>query len=1476
MAASFKERSAELHGSITNFLGTQEFVLLDAQFHIKSKVEEIVLVLMPWRALVAMAKLPLKIQVSFSFLAVQFIQMREAQKIVIETDTSSFEFDFLSSDDLEQAVSHMITSLKKVFPGSSPGDLLQNASPSLLARIQGMIDSLEEAWKESPCGGFSETYAALCDYSGLSAQEEIQWDVDNIYHARGCREFNLLDFNHLPSQDVALCVASLSFNQWFTKLSCKDFKLSQVILEEILLALRKSVTLKELELENCGLKSDFAQQMALVLQEYPDSALNSLNLSRNLLDDRGIIALSQTFEQRNKGFHSLNFARTCVTQKGMMALCLSFINNGQFRTSLSHLDLSGNPGSLLAEGGNSLFCFLSQPNTLGHLNLSGSDCALDMLFDALAGGCCLKLTHLNLCKNVYSHKKSRGDPFAIGQFFSQAYGLQHVSLSGTKLPPEALRALLQALANNTQLKNLHLDLSNCELRSAGAQVIQDLISDASSICDLNLSDNGFDSDMVTLVLSINRSQSIKHVALGKNFNIQSRETLVDTLHRIVQLTQDEDCSVESISVAESRLKLRTGIILDGLGSSSHLVALDISGNAMGDLGAKILAKALSVNKTLRTLMWDRNNTTLYGFLDVISALERNFILTKMPLPMNDIAVAYRSHPEKMEEIVHQIQSYLARNQIQANLLKEKENQLQLDSQPSSSEQAVQDACQTVQKYIGLLSCVQDVEVKADLLWAEEAIKGRSLSQQILPILYEAGQASYWNGKLQHKLEKLIEEVSQTYSKEIQAVVQSQLDVTQSLHPQILQKTGFLKHLFCSASETNVLDPLLTEVYDKVMNIQLSITEAMTNIITERTLEELTTIQDRLHLPCRPTSLEFMADCHHMVAKQAYGGSRQQAAAQWRHTCSTSLLPTPSLNGLSEVALKVGAGDNEIGSPQSELSLSRASAKSRPASTKDAEPGSGLLPHTEPASAAASLMDLPTAGEKLEHYTRDRPRPNRRNRQPPSKTNVQPPVRENTEDRSIARLDEGLDEFFTKKVIHEYLLPTSLETSPTAAASPSSGSRTLKKKIGHFFAFKKPKSSRGSKSEKDPEGSPSPARGRKLMLSDILRTPSKASDSAKPLSKSEEGGLAGENRSYLEQSQTPDSARRARTKYSREGKSQSLILLSGEETEGLGVRHEKKRSFERSDGELPSSFEQRVHVMLHRIGVTKVLSSEGKKKQSKDGEIKKAGSDGDIVDCSAESPPCALKSRTHSLSTDPSVRTGSADAVGRAGMEPSGGSLEGRLSWKVLGKQLNAEFKGKCSELSPLPRRGFASQDPAGPREQKGRESWSSSLPRTGRSTAAPLPLRRTSNAGEGRASVELQNSFAHLNTIAGDNQFKAKPRLKPVANRRAMSVHEEQLRDQASAAELHHAKIPLCLQRSPILKWKSKPKLLLETGPSAPSDSLGPPPQEQNVVACNSKPRADTGEESPQATEQTLQNTQNTALDQRTAGPLSKSPIHEH
>ena len=43
---------------------------------------------------------------------------------------------------------------------------------------------------------------------------------------------------------------------------------------------------------------------------------------------------------------------------------------------------------------------------------------------------------------------------------------------------------------------------------------------------------------------------------------------------------------------------------------------------MGDLGARMLSKALLINTKLHTVIWDKNNTTVLGFEDVASALTK--------------------------------------------------------------------------------------------------------------------------------------------------------------------------------------------------------------------------------------------------------------------------------------------------------------------------------------------------------------------------------------------------------------------------------------------------------------------------------------------------------------------------------------------------------------------------------------------------------------------------------------------------------------------------------------------------------------------------------------------------------------------------------------------------------------------------------------------------------------------------------------
>lgn len=59
--------------------------------------------------------------------------------------------------------------------------------------------------------------------------------------------------------------------------------------------------------------------------------------------------------------------------------------------------------------------------------------------------------------------------------------------------------------------------------------------------------------------------------------------------------------LQSLSLADSKLKTEVTIIINALGSNTSLTKVDISGNAMGDMGAKMLAKALQINTKLRYL-----------------------------------------------------------------------------------------------------------------------------------------------------------------------------------------------------------------------------------------------------------------------------------------------------------------------------------------------------------------------------------------------------------------------------------------------------------------------------------------------------------------------------------------------------------------------------------------------------------------------------------------------------------------------------------------------------------------------------------------------------------------------------------------------------------------------------------------------------------------------------------------------------------
>lgn len=127
-----------------------------------------------------------------------------------------------------------------------------------------------------------------------------------------------------------------------------------------------------------------------------------------------------------------------------------------------------------------------------------------------------------------------------------------------------------------------------------------------------------------------------------------------------------------------------------------------------------------------------------------------------------------------------------------------------------------------------------------------------------------------------------------------------------------------------------------------------------------------------------------------------------------------------------------------------------------------------------------------------------------------------------------------------------------EEDPANEGGATPVPRTLRKKLGTLFAFKKPRSTRGPRPELETSPGAAP-RTRKTTLGDLLRPP------ARPGRGEEPGGAEGGTSS-------PDPARRSRPRYTRESKAYSMILLPAEEEEEtLGARPDKVGLVTRGEG-----------------------------------------------------------------------------------------------------------------------------------------------------------------------------------------------------------------------------------------------------------------------------------------------------------------------
>lgn len=170
-----------------------------------------------------------------------------------------------------------------------------------------------------------------------------------------------------------------------------------------------------------------------------------------------------------------------------------------------------------------------------------------------------------------------------------------------------------------------------------------------------------DSEMATVLTAIGKNPSIRSLYLIKSFQGVKPKHIPTIMDALVNLIQKDDFLMTELYLSENKLKTDIHNFINALGSNQHLQVLDISNNMMGDIGARLLAKALQINNKLKTIIMDRNLITLQGYSDIVYALENNYSLRHIPFPLFDIAPSLKNHPDKADSIMRKMQEYLHRN-----------------------------------------------------------------------------------------------------------------------------------------------------------------------------------------------------------------------------------------------------------------------------------------------------------------------------------------------------------------------------------------------------------------------------------------------------------------------------------------------------------------------------------------------------------------------------------------------------------------------------------------------------------------------------------------------------------------------------------------------------------------------------------------------------------------------------------------------
>jgi hypothetical protein len=561
------------------------------------------------------------------------------------------EFKLVGSSD------EFVRTLLSMWDYNHPKVLERNRPFSVVALTDSRLLEPIYSWYDLPYGGFLNSYLSACMLKEVPSNRSILEHIE-IMDRSGSKIFSLSEYPNPSHIDTITLIKALQHNTYFMEIRIQT-ELKRDAIFALLDVLESNKTAKTLIAPGIGLTGNLVREWQHISKKPPVySPLTHIDLSRNSLDDRGTDFWCEVLANSYEGLISINLSQTSLSGHAIAKILHALASNCKHKESLRHLDLSRN--SMDSEACSALASWLWTPNKLKSLNLAETDCLVNLIGTSMREGCNDYLEILDLAGNELK------DASELLNYCRMAKALHTLHVSSSIMSSSTIIDLVKALAFNESLPSIHLGFRGLHI---GPELIETIVAImGKNITSLDLSENPLgDEGLYFLFSGLSRKDGPVHLVL--NESLTTTRIMTSLRRRSIESFCSflrENRSLKRLELRGSQQKSwRTDLVpvIESLCWNETLEELDISGQFGGDGIAVALSKILLVNKTLKRLYWDNNETTSVGFKRFWEGFKRNSGLLRMHMPLNDVFFAVRNGDSTfLRQFIYEIEARLSENQ----------------------------------------------------------------------------------------------------------------------------------------------------------------------------------------------------------------------------------------------------------------------------------------------------------------------------------------------------------------------------------------------------------------------------------------------------------------------------------------------------------------------------------------------------------------------------------------------------------------------------------------------------------------------------------------------------------------------------------------------------------------------------------------------------------------------------------------------